>query len=131
MRLVIVVLVLMLCAIARAEDDEGVLDTPPLGGIPERMDVLEREWQEDVGTKDPVEPAPETAADADEKQEDGLAVPEFDEDELPAPRPVEELVPAKSAAPARPSAVPAPREKSTADAPVAKPPARAPTTPDD
>ena len=56
MRVAVVLFGLALVAVARAEDDDGVLDTHPLGEpIPERLQALEREWAEDVGTKEPVE----------------------------------------------------------------------------
>jgi hypothetical protein len=75
------VLLLGLSVIARAQDDE--LDTPRLGdGIPERVERLEREWAEDVGTKDPVD-EPADAPDTDDAVE---ATPEH-EPEAPKPAP--------------------------------------------
>jgi len=47
---------LLSLSVARAEDDDGGLDVPPLGdNIPARVEELEREWADDVGTKEPVE----------------------------------------------------------------------------
>jgi len=56
MRVAVLLLGLALVAVARAEDDDGVLDVHPLGEpIPERLQTLEREWADDVGPKEPVE----------------------------------------------------------------------------
>jgi hypothetical protein len=57
-RLALAGLVLVLAGSARADDDD-TLDTRRLGEpIPERLQQLEREWAEDVGTKEaPEEPA--------------------------------------------------------------------------
>jgi hypothetical protein len=106
MRLTVVVLALCLAGAAAADDDEGLLETPPLGGIPERMEVLEREWDEDVGTKDP-EPVAPNGVDPDlvEAGEE-LKPPVADEPE-PAP---ERDKPALEPAPAKPPAM-APRER--------------------
>jgi hypothetical protein len=98
MRVATIVLVLMLHAIARAEDDDdgGLLDTAPLGGIPERMQELEREWTDDVGTKDPtpVEPHDPDLADAQEE----LKIPDADhEEEAPPPPPAGPAEPPPSA----------------------------------
>jgi hypothetical protein len=117
MRLAIVVLAMMLCVTARAEDDEGLLETPPLGGIPERMDVLDREWHEDVGTKDPVDDKA-TASDDDEK-EDGLAVPDVEEEEAPV-RQAEPSAPAKAGTAPRPWPIPPALQKPTDDVPAAR-----------
>ncbi len=64
MRVATIVLALVLAAVAHAQDDDAVLETPPLGEpLPERMQTLEKEWDDDVGTKDhavePAEPADE------------------------------------------------------------------------
>jgi hypothetical protein len=57
-RLCLVALALVLAASVRAEeDDDKLLETPKLDGIPERLEALEREWHEEVGTTDPAGPA--------------------------------------------------------------------------
>jgi hypothetical protein len=77
-RIASLTLLLMLSA-AHAQDDDSLLETPPLGeGIPERVQELEREWAEDVGVKEPVDdppdavepdvPAPADATDVDEPE---------------------------------------------------------------
>ena len=84
MRVAMLVLLLGLSVVVRAQDDDAVLDTPSHGdGIPERIEQLEREWAEDVGTKDPAD-EPVDAPDADEAVE-GAAEHEA-EAAKPAPR---------------------------------------------
>ena len=89
MRVAMLVLLLGIAVAARAQDDDAVLETPGHGdGIPERIEQLEREWAEDVGTKDPAE-EPAEAPDAIE------AGPEHEpEAAKPAPR-TEEPPPSK------------------------------------
>ena len=78
MRVAFVVLVLGLSVVVGAQEDEGLLDTPSHGGgIPERLEALEREWAEDVGTKDPVD-EPTDAPDAEDAVE---PAPEHEEHE--------------------------------------------------
>ncbi len=96
MRGAVIVLALVLAAVARADDDDGLLDTPPLGEpIPERLQALEKEWAEDVGTKDPTA---DPVEDADPFER--IPAPEDDSDvEVKAPPAAE---PVES--PKRPSA---------------------------
>ena len=98
MRRVLMVLVLLLAAVARAEDDDAVLETPSLGDpIPERTQALEKEWDDDVGTKDHApdptdEPAPDpfernaTPAPDDEPEVEAKTPPPCGERPEPAKR---------------------------------------------
>jgi hypothetical protein len=80
-RFALLVLVLGLSP-AYAQEDEGLLDTPTLGeGIPERMQELEREWAEDTGVKEPVDPPDDADAVAEP------ADPAHDDDAEPAKAP--------------------------------------------
>ena len=100
---VLLALVLALRGAARAEDDDGLLDTRPLGqAIPERLQTLEREWADDVGTKEPVDATDDAAEEPHEPEP-------FEDDAEPPPKPhpsAEEPVPVKpkSALPERPAA---------------------------
>src|SRR5258706_1142869 len=93
MRWAVMVLVLVLVGVAGAEDDDAVLETPSLGEpIPERMQTLEKEWDDDVGTNDHAPaPADETdpfernAAPADEPYVEDEAKPAPPTDEAPEP----------------------------------------------
>jgi hypothetical protein len=85
MRLAVALLIVLLAAGARAADeDDQVLETKPLGNaIPERMRDLEREWEDDVGSREPPE------ENADEPPSDDVdAEPSDDPSEArPAPKP--------------------------------------------
>ena len=75
---------LLVLSTAHAQDDDGVLDTSPMGeGIPERIEQLEREWAEDVGVKAPVdEPeadAPEPSDPAHDDEPEPVKAPPVDE----------------------------------------------------
>jgi hypothetical protein len=64
LRLVLVALVLALGGGARGQDDDNAgLETARPDGIPERLQALEREWHEEVGTKDPTDPTEKPDAD--------------------------------------------------------------------
>jgi hypothetical protein len=143
LRLGLVVLLLAIAAVARAEDEEQLLETPPAQGIPERMQELQKEWSEDVGTKDEDVELPEPAP-LDEAH-DAARGAEDDEPERPQvvtpPRPAEEPPPAKKSSslespirrvvPERPTVrgTPPPAPKDDA-APPAKPSPR-PTAPEE
>ena len=66
-RLALLLVILLAVPMARADDEDGVLETPPLGqAIPERVEELEREWADDVGLQEPPDPTrDDTDADAD------------------------------------------------------------------
>ena len=50
-------LLLVLATRAFADDDDTLLDTKPLGDpLPERLQQLEREWADETGVHDPVDP---------------------------------------------------------------------------
>jgi hypothetical protein len=145
-RIVLAALLLAVASMARAEDDEQLLETPPAQGMPERLQELEREWADDIGTKDAgadadaerPEPAPldeaHEAAQGTESPEPEPSPPPHAE-EPPAPRkssPVLES-PIRRATPERPvvrgTPPPAPKEGET-EAP-AKAPAHRATTPEE
>jgi hypothetical protein len=86
-RLVLAVLLLLVATAWAGEDDERLLETPPAQGMPERMQELEREWAEDVGTKDPdVEPAePEPLDEAHDAARGAEEAPDPDVPTLPQP----------------------------------------------
>src|SRR5262245_17814988 len=66
-RLALLVLLLVCVSVARADDDDETIGrAPPGGGIPERLQELEREWADDVGSKEPDEAHDDTDADATE-----------------------------------------------------------------
>ena len=95
MRLALLALVLALSTSARAQDDDAVLDTPHVGdGIPERVEQLEREWAEDVGTKDTAE---EHEPDADAEPADAAEAATGDD-----PEPVKTPPAAEAPPPAKP-----------------------------
>ena len=124
MQAVIVLFVLTLCAAARAEDDDGLLDLRPPGeAIPERLQRLEREWADDVETQEPAEPPSDTVEEPHEPSP-------FEDDavEVPPPHPVAEepaRAKPKSALIAQPEASDRRqplREHPTTDAPRTGPP---------
>jgi hypothetical protein len=125
MRWAVMVLVLVLVGVAGAEDDDALLETPPLGEpMPERMQTLEKEWDDDVGTKDhAVAPADETdpfernAAPADEPYVEDEAKPGPPTDEAPEPSKRASTLeqPLARDPPTKPTAIPA--AKSSAKAP--------------
>ena len=111
-------LVLVLLAfgtIVRAEDDEQILETPPAQGIPERMQELEHEWAEDVGTKDtdvePPEPTP-----MDEAHEAARGAEAEHETDAPATSPH----PDEAAAPKKPSPLDSPLRRTTPERPTVR-----------
>ncbi len=138
-----VLLLLAVCAGVRADDDEELLETPKHEGLPERLQALEREWAEDVGSKEPAEEAedePEAVVPHD-------VVPPLDdaaEEPAPAksapqehvPPPVRPAVrsPIESTSRGRPqekAAAASSDAKAAAPAPAAKPLAREPTAPEE
>jgi hypothetical protein len=92
-------------AVAGAEDEEQLLETPPPQGIPERLQDLEREWADDVGAKDPdAEPPPEPSP-VDEAHEAPRGTDEAPASEPPPPGPADESVPPKKSSPLLPSPI--------------------------
>jgi hypothetical protein len=125
MRWAVLVLVLVLAAVAGAEDDDAVLETPSLGEpIPERMQTLEKEWDDDVGTNDHA-PAPADETDPFERNAAPADEPYVEDEAKPAPPTDEAPEPSKRAStleqplardpPTKPTAIPA--AKSSAKAP--------------
>jgi hypothetical protein len=87
-RLLVVIALFAVLAVARAEEDDDVLEVEPLGPpIPERLESLEREWAEDAGAGDPAEAPRGEDADHESAGPDGERPPAGDadhDDEKPA-----------------------------------------------
>jgi hypothetical protein len=100
MRVAAVAFVFLLAAVARADDDDRLLDSPPLGEpIPERMETLERDWANEVGTpQEREEPADER--EHDEVDEPIAPADNADEPRAPATPPAAEE-PSPSRSPSR------------------------------
>jgi hypothetical protein len=121
MRWLVLVLVLVLVGVAGAEDDDAVLETPSLGEpIPERMQTLEKEWDEDVGTNDhavapadEIDPFERNAAPADEPyvEDEAKPAPPTPTDEAPEPPKRTSTLeqPLARDPPAKPAAIPPPK----------------------
>ena len=132
-RLALALMLLAVGTIVRAEDDEQLLETPPAQGIPERMQELEREWAEDVGTKEtdvetpeptPMDEAHEAARGAEAEHETEIDTPPVPphHDDVPAPKKSSGLEsPLRRATPERPTVrgTPPPQPKEDAGAPEA------------
>jgi outer membrane biosynthesis protein TonB len=125
MRWAVMVLVLVLVGVAGAEDDDAVLETPSLGEpIPERMQTLEKEWDEDVGTNDHA-PAPADETDPFERNAAPADEPYVEDEAKPAPPTDEPPEPPKRASTLEEPLARDPPEKPTA-IPTARSSAKAP-----
>lgn len=121
-----VALLLSLVALGHAEDDDTVLDTPPLGdSIPARIEGLEREWADDVGIKDPVE---EPTDEPDAVREPGEAAHDDEPEPAKAPAAVEPPHAKRPSALGKPLGGDAGRARPSSDDPHAAP-ARRPSAP--
>ncbi len=116
----------------RAEDDDEMLETPAVPSISDRMQDLEREWSEDVGTKDTEKDADVEPAPLDEAHDAARGVDEAPDVGAPAAaQPASPKRPSSSAALQSPIRRTAPERAAVRDAtpPATKDGAAAPARP--
>jgi hypothetical protein len=134
MRLAVALLIGLLAAGARAADeDDQILETKPLGSaIPERLRDLEREWEDDVGSREPREEDLE-APPSNEIDGEPAEPPDAPSEARPAPKPrvIEQPADAKPV-PAKPQPSGARAHQGSAPPKDGKaPPSKTPTSEDE